>query len=222
MAVLLDDRAWTRGDSPDKWPRSRYSGAALYPGQMVVTVIVSWKETFGHSFIAFEWYAGELPGPRTQQRCHEVYHLVAQPTEAERARGIAEVGCGELISWRARPAVIAVETVPQFFPLRGSDGGKLPAFFRSWQVSFADGWRARCAAAAAVERPHRYNYLELDGGKNCARWVIEIAALSGIDARHRFSSLVAVPKCLVTPTEAIDAEGEMWQRRKAETRHGYS
>jgi hypothetical protein len=77
VIACLDDNAWQRGDSPDEWPRSRYSGAALYPGQMVVTVIVSRIEKFGHAFIAFEWFADEVPGPRVNQRRHEVFQLVA-------------------------------------------------------------------------------------------------------------------------------------------------
>lgn len=82
MAVVLDQDAWLLGESRDDWPRSRYSGVALCPGQMAITVIVSWAELFGHSFLALEWFADEVPGPRTGQRRHEVYHLRAEPTEA--------------------------------------------------------------------------------------------------------------------------------------------
>src|SRR4051812_17484045 len=99
-AQLLDEGAWTLGESPDRWPRSRYSGVALRTGQMAVTVIVSWAELFGHSYIAFEWFADEVPGPRTGQRRHEVYHLQADLTEAERARGLTNPGCAQLLSWR--------------------------------------------------------------------------------------------------------------------------
>ena len=211
----LDQGAWTSGEAPDEWPRSRYSGVALYPGQMAVTVIVSWAELFGHSYIAFEWFADELPGPRTIQRCHEVYHLQADPTEAERARGITSPGCPKLLSWQTRPASVVVELDSRFFPLKDIAGRELPAYFRAWQVPFADGWRAREAAAIAAVCPPRYNYLELGGGKNCARWVVRVAAVPGIDARHWLSWVVAVPKRLVRPQERIEDEGQMWQRRQA-------
>jgi hypothetical protein len=214
MPILLDEDAWMLGETPDGWPRSRYSGAALYPGQMAVTIIVSWAELFGHSYIAFEWFADEVPGPRTSQRRHEVYHLRAEPTEAERARGTTDPGCLQMVLWRTRPARVVVERDPRFFPLRGTAGRELPAYFRSWLVPFAVGWRAREVAATAAACPPRYNYLELGGGKNCARWVLEVTAVAGIDARHCLSSLVAVPKRLVRPRELIEDEGRMWQRRQ--------
>lgn len=214
MAVVLDQRAWLLGESPDEWPRSRYSGAALYPGQMAVTAIVSWTELCGHSFIAFEWFADEVPAPRTAQRRHEVYHLRAEPTQAERARGITDPGCLRLVSWRVRPASVVREADLTFFPLRDGAGRALPAYYRGWLVPFADGWRAREAAVAAMARPPRYNYMELGGGKNCARWVIEVAAVAGIDARHRLSSLVAVPKRLVRPQQPVEEESHMWRRRR--------
>ena len=65
-----------------------------------------------------------------------------------------------------------------------------------------------------MARPPRYHYLELCGGQNCARWVLEIANLAGIDARHWFSSLVAVPKRLVSPDQLVEEEREMWRRRR--------
>src|SRR5262245_35037969 len=68
MPVLLEKDAWKLGEMPDERPRSRYSGVALYPDQMAITIIVSWAELFGHSHIAFEWFADEMPGPRTSQR----------------------------------------------------------------------------------------------------------------------------------------------------------
>jgi hypothetical protein len=202
------------GESPDDWPRSRYSGVALYAGQMAVTIIVSWAERFGHSHIAFEWFDDEVPGLRTRQRRHEVYHLRADVTEAERARGITNPGCPELVSWRTRPASVVVEHDHAFFPLKDAAGREMPAYYRAWLVPIADGWRARAAADIAVASPHRYNYLELGGGKNCARWVMEVAALAGIDARHWLSSVIAVPKRLVRPREPIEAENRMWQRRR--------
>jgi hypothetical protein len=212
---LLNKAAWTLGESPDEWPRSRYCGVALYPGRMAVTIIISWAEVFGHSYIAFEWFADEVPGPRTRQRCHEVYHLRAEPTEVERIRGITDPGCSNLLSWRTRPASIVVERDLTFFPLKDASGRELPAYFRAWLVPFDDGWRAREAAAGAAASPPRYNYLELGGGKNCARWVVQVAAVAGIDARHWLSSIVAVPKRLVRPRESITEEGRMWQRRQA-------
>jgi hypothetical protein len=203
------------GESPDEWPRSRYSGVALYAGQIAVTVIVSWAEFFGHSSIAFEWFADEVPGPRTSRRRHEVYHLRADPTEVERARGITNPRCTELLTWGTRPASVVVECDNGFFPLKDVAGRELPAYYRAWLVPFADGWRAREAAALAAACPPRYNYLELGGGKNCARWVVEVAAMAGIDVRHWLSSVVAVPKRLVRPQEPIRDEGRMWQRRQA-------
>lgn len=213
MPVLLDEDAWTLGEAPDEWPRSRYSGAALYPGQMAITIIVSWAELFGHSYIAFEWFADEVRGPRTSQRCHEIYHLRAEPTEAERARGVTDPGCLQMVSLRTRPARVVLERDVQFFPLTDAAGRELPAFYRGWLVTFTDGWRAREVAANAIAYPPRYNYLELGGGKNCARWVLEVAAQAGIEARHCFSSLVAMPKRLVRPGELIEEEGRMWQHR---------
>jgi hypothetical protein len=215
MAIGLDEQAWTWGEAPDEWPRSRYTGVALYPGHMAITLIVSWQELFGHSYIAFEWFAEEVPAPRTRQRRHEVYHLRAEPTDGERARGVTDPGCLALLAWRPRPARVVVETDPQFFPLRDAGGRRLPAYYRSWLVPFADGWRARSSAAMAVSSPPRYNYLELGGGQNCARWVLGVAAVAGIDARHRLCSLVAIPKCLVRRAEALEEEGAMWQRRRA-------
>jgi hypothetical protein len=182
---------------------------------MAFTIIVSWRELFGHSYLAFEWFADEVPAPPVRQRRHEVYHLRAERTEAERARGLTDPGCLGLLAWRPRPASVVVETDPQFFPLRDAAGRRLPAYYRSWLVPFADGWRARAAAVAATGSPPRYNYLELGGGQNCARCVLEVAALAGVDARHRLCSLVAIPKCLVGRGEALDEEGAMWQRRKA-------
>jgi hypothetical protein len=212
-AQRLNKRAWFLGESPDQWPRSRYSGVALRPGQMAVTVIVSWAELFGHSYIAFEWFADEVPGPRTSRRRHEVYHLRADPTEAERARGVTDPGCPKLLSWRTRPASVVVECDLGFFPLRDAAGRELTAYYRAWLVPFADGWRAREVATVAARCPPCYNFLELGGGKNCARWVVEVAAVAGIDVRHWLSSVVAVPKRLVRPEEPIRAEGLMWQRR---------
>jgi hypothetical protein len=213
MAVLLDESAWLFGESPDEWPRSRYSGVALCPGEMVVSVIVSWAELFGHSFIAFEWFADEVPGPRTGQRRHEVYHFRADTTAAERAQGVTNPGCVQMLSWRTRPASVVREADFRFFPLKDGTGRPLPAYYRCWLVPFADGWRARETAVAAMARPPCYNYLELGGGKNCARWVMEVAALAGIKARHCFSSLVAVPKRLVRPHQLVEEEAQMWRRR---------
>ena len=119
----LDEYAWTLGKSPDEWARSRYSGVALHAGQMAVTVIVSWAEVFGHSYIAFEWFASEVSGPRTSQRRHEVYHLRADPTEAERARGITNPGCPKLLSWRTRPASVVLEGEPPFLGMSGREPG---------------------------------------------------------------------------------------------------
>lgn len=212
---LLNEDAWTLGESPDDWPRSRYSGVALAAGRMAVTVIVSWAELFGHSYIAFEWFADEVPGPRTSQRRHEIYHLRADPTDAERARGITNPGCLKMLSSRTRPASVVVESDCGFFPLKDGAGRELPAYYRAWLVPFAEGWRAREAAAIAVAGPPRYNYLELGGGKNCARWVVELAAVAGIDARHWLSSVVAVPKQLVRAQEPIREEERMWRRRQA-------
>src|SRR5262245_7778225 len=203
MAALLDQQAWTIGEFPDEWPRARYSGAALHPGQMVVTIVVSWKELFGHAFIAFEWYADEVPQLKILQRRHEVYELVAQPTDAQRARGITNPGCKAVLSWRARPATVIMNTDTQFFPFRDAHGQEMPAYFRSWLVPFSDGWRARSAAMAAVATPPRYHYFELGGGMNCAGWVLEIAALAGIDARHCLSGVVAIPKRLIPAVERI-------------------
>jgi hypothetical protein len=214
---LLDERAWKLGDSPDEWPCSRYSGVALHPGEMAVTAIVSWAELFGHSFVAFEWFADEVPGPRTGQRRHEVYHLRAEPTDAERARGITNPAGPKLLSPRTRPASIDVESHPGFFPLRDKVGRELRAYYRAWLVPFPDGWRARDAALVAANCPPRYNYLELRCGKNCARFVLEITALARIDARHWLSSVIAVPKRLVRPYEPIADEGRMWQRRLSGT-----
>jgi hypothetical protein len=212
---LLDERAWTSGESPDEWPRSRYSGVALRPGQMAVTVIVSWAELFGHSYVAFEWLADEVPGPRTSQRRHEVFHLRAEPSEAERARGIANPAGLKLLSWRSRTASVVIEGDAGYFPLRDGGGRELPAYYRAWLVEFTDGWRAREAAVVAAACPPRYNYLELGGGKNCARWVLEVTAAAGIDARHWLASIIAVPKWLVRPHALIGDEGRMWQRRRA-------
>jgi hypothetical protein len=220
LAQRLDQDAWTLGESPDEWPRSRYSGVALYPGQMAVSIIVSWAELFGHSYIAFEWFADDAPGPRTSQRRHEVYHFRADATEAERARGITHPGCPKLLSWRTRPASVVLERDVAFFPLKDAAGRELPAYYRAWLVPFADGWRARGAAAAAAACPPCYNCLEMGGGKNCARWVVEVAAEAGIDARHRFSSVVAVPKRLVRRQEPVWEEGRMWQRRQASRASG--
>jgi hypothetical protein len=108
----------------------------------------------------------------------------------------------------------------QFFPLRDGSGRALPAYFRAWLVPFADGWRARQAAAAVTLQPQHYNYLELGGGKNCARWVMELAALAGIDARHWLAALVAVPKRLVRPQQPVEDEDQMWRRRSQSRRLG--
>lgn len=215
--LLLDAAAWMLGDAPDQWPRSRYSGAALRPGEMVLTIVVTWSQLFGHSYVVFEWFADELPGPQTSQRRHEVYHLLAEPTAEEQARGITDVGTKPLLSRRARQGCVAVEEDPTFFPRISSDGEVRPAYFRSWRVPFVEGWKAREAAAAAVADPPRYNYFELDGGKNCARWVVDIAANAGIDVRHTLSRLIAVPKRLIRPGERIEEEGRMWERRRQRT-----
>jgi hypothetical protein len=214
-AQLLDGRAWMRGESPDEWPRSRYCGVALHGGEMAVTIIVSWAERFGHSFVAFEWFADEVPGPRTSQRRHEVYHLRALPTDEERAMGITNPAGVKLLSWRTRHASIDIECDPGFFPLHDAGGQELPAYFRAWLVPFPNGWRARNAAVAASASPPRYNYLELGGGKNCARWALEVTAHAGIDARHWLSSVIAVPKRLVRRYEPIRDEGRMWRERMA-------
>jgi hypothetical protein len=211
---LLNDQAWKLGPSPDEWPRSRYSGVAFHPGEMAITIIVSWAEVFGHSYVAFEWFADELPGPRTNQRRHEIYPLRADPTEAERARGIANPGCVKMLSWQTRPATVVIERDPRYFPLKDAAGRDLPAFFRGWLVPFADGWRAREVAVHSAECAPRYNYLELSRGKNCVRWVIDVAAVAGIDARHWLSSLIAVPKWLVPARTVIRDEARMWQARR--------
>lgn len=212
MPVLLDAAAWKLGETPDEWPRSRYSGTALRPGEMAITIVVSWSQLFGHSYLVLEWYADERPGPRTGQRSHEVYHLLPEPTELERARGITEPGTLQLLSWRPRKANVVVEHDLEFFPRKDSSGRPLPAYFQSWLVPFADGWRAR---EAAIADPPRYNYFGLRGGKNCARWVLDMAALAGIEARHPLSDLIAVPKRLIRPEERIEDEERMWARRRA-------
>jgi hypothetical protein len=211
----LDEHAWTLGESPDLWPRSGYSGVALRPGQMAITIIVSWSELFGHSYIAFEWFAEEVAGTGTTQRRYEVYHLRAEPTDVERARGVTNPGFPKLLSTRTRSASVFLERDLEFFPLKDSAGRVLLAYYRAWLVPFPDGWRAREKAANAAKCPPPYNYLEFGGGKNCARWVLELAEMAGIDASHRLSSVVAVPKWLVRPGEPISQEGLMWQHRQA-------
>lgn len=209
----LDDNAWRLGESPDAWPRSRYSGAALYPGQMAISLIVSWRELFGHSYIAFEWFADEVIGPRVQQRRHEIYHLRADATDEERRRGVERPGSSEFVSWSTRPATVVRETDPAFFPLRDSEGRTQAAFFRSWLVPFAAGWRGRTAAAAALGAPPSYNFFELGGGLNCARWVLQLAALAGIAWGRPETPWLAIPKRLVPGGAAVEDEDVMWQRR---------
>ena len=74
----------------------------------------------------------------------------------------------------------------------------------------------------AAASPPRYNYFELGGGKNCARWVLDVTAAAGIEARHWLASIIAVPKWLVRPHEPIGDEWQMWQRRRAGIAHGRS
>ena len=106
--------------------------------------------------------------PPHEPRRHEVYHLRADPTEAERARGVINPGCPKLLSWRTRPASVVVERDLGFFPLRDAAGRELTAYDRAWLVPFADGWRAREVAAVAATCPPCYNFLELGGGRTAS------------------------------------------------------
>ena len=72
----------------------------------------------------------------------------------------------------------------------------------------------------AATCPPRYNFLEeLGGGKSCARWVVDVAAAAGIDARPWLLTVVAMPKLLVRPQELVGEESRMWQRRLAGRAH---
>ncbi len=121
-----------------------------------------------------------------------------------------------MLSWRTRPATVVVEHAFEFFPLKDASGRELPACSRAWLVPLADGWVVRQVAATAAAEPPRDNYLASGGGKNCARWVLEVAAVAGIDAHNWFSSVVAVPKRLFRPHGPVSEEGRMWQSRQAD------
>lgn len=148
MVLPLDHRAWLRGDDADRWPRSRYSGTALFPNELAISLIVSRREIFGHSLIAFEWYADEMPPPRERQRRHEVFHLVPEPTASERQRGLTDAPPKSLLSLRARPARVALETAGDFLPWRDPSGRVMPACFgagSSRLLTVGELVRLRCA-----------------------------------------------------------------------------
>ena len=138
---------------------------ALRPGQMAITVIVSWAELFGHSYVAFEWFADEVPGPRTSRRRHEVYHLRADPTEAERARGVINPGCPKLLSWLTRPASVVVERRPRILPAEGRSWTRVDRLLSRLASPVRRRFGAWGVAAVAATSPPCYNFLELGGGE---------------------------------------------------------
>lgn len=209
----LDDDSWKDGVDADSWPRSRYSGAAMYPGQMIVSTIVLWRgfPQPGHTYVCFEWYADEVPGPRVTQRKHEIFDLIA-PDD-----GSARMDQGS----SGNPTSNQLGQVRRFDDLRyfpridDRTGTVLDTRYRSWRVAFDHGWKARQKAVADQANPPHFNLITI-GGKNCAKWAIEIAMLSGIDPRSEVGRLLPVPVPIVHNYfgRPIHHEDVMWEARR--------
>lgn len=176
---------------------SRYTGEPLSADEIVLSLIVSGNDLFGHSHIAFEWDDG--------QHRHEVYHLYPLPSAEERARGLENSNVIELVlSGNAtREGHVEKSTDLDFFPRENKQGEPLTAWFKSWRVPFAAGWKAREAAEAGLREPPTFQVFQWSG-RNCSRWCIDLAALAGVHAETLVSEwLAAVPRELVKDGEAV-------------------
>ncbi len=209
----LDLLSWLDGPDPETWPRSRYSGAAMYQGQMILSTIVLWPRGFpnaGHTSLAFEWYDSDLSPPRTAQRRHEIYDLVPK---SEASSG-AEVESTQR-SLKSDEGTIRCFTDPCYYPRVNNQTLRMtPALFRSWRVHFADGWRAREKAQADMQNPPRFNLLTFRG-MNCSKWAIETALIAGFDPRTRLAKIIPVPIPILENQfgELVEEEELMWYRR---------
>jgi hypothetical protein len=170
-AIELNTDSWRDGEDADTWPRSRYSGVPMRPGWMAISIIISRTGGLGHSHIAFEWYADEIPADRPWQRRHELFHLLPKYTEQERQLHQARQaeprhsssGLGSGLTWlrdmtdlsmNVRPGEVRTDSRLDYFPL--ADGS---SYAKSWMVPFEDGWRAlgrrsRVEPFAQSERSH--------------------------------------------------------------------
>lgn len=170
--------------------RSRYSGCALKGGEMVITIISQGALTVGHQIIAFEWWhdGKSKSGITDPYRKHKAFHLF--PTElATDFWGFVHVAKDVVpgVIVRTRPVRAGADGPKSNLTGKaGSDHDAANrdltwnATCRSWVVDWDHGWRAFMKAKADWKNPPLFNIANM-GGKSCAGWVLEIAAVAGID-----------------------------------------
>ena len=209
----LDSLSWMDGADPDSWPRSRYSGAAMYPDQMTISTVALWPRGItnaGHTYLVFEWYDSSLDAPRTSQRRHEIYDLIPK---SEASSG-AQVESSQRSVTTDEGEIRFFDDLKYFPRFHRETREMIPAYFRSWRNRFEDGWKAREKALADQQNPPRFNLLTL-GGLNCSKWAIETAAVAGIDPRTPIAKLLGVPIPIVENYfgDLVEEEEIMWCRR---------
>jgi len=227
VTELVADAWKLGGRESDTWPRSRYSGYALRPGELVVTIVVTRTGGFGHSHVVFEWYADEVPGPRTLQRRHEVYHLLPAYTDDEkqqyrdRTEQLGRVSGGALLgidrirnlirlAVSSRPGEVRTDTRHDYFPI--AEG---PSYYRSWAVPFDRGWAAREAARQSCDAPPAFNLRSASGAMSCATYARDIVSRAGIQSASALERVIGVDVPLAGSLgwNLVEAEDTAWQRR---------
>jgi hypothetical protein len=230
--VELNRNSWKDGLDKNDWPRSRYSGVAMRPGWMVISIIISRTGGFGHSHIAFEWYADEIPQERIWQRKHEIYHLLPSYTDEEKQRyrerqeelrRSSSVGSTSGIAWlsnildltyNSRKGEVRLDCRYDYFPIEEGS-----SFFRSWLVPFKDGWQARQLARESRANPPNFNLIERDQNKNCAKYAQSIAQIANIDVSSPieqffgFQLPIKVPIVESIGWTLVEDEITMWNKR---------
>ena len=230
--VKLDENSWLVEDDANTWPRSRYSGSALKPGRMVITIIVSKTAGFGHSHIALEWYDSEVPADRIWQRRHEIYHLLPAYTEEEKRRyravqqeraqssssgpasGLAWLSNIWDLSTNIRRGEVRMDCRLDYFPIQEGR-----SYFHSWMVPFEDGWRARREAQESMKHPPDFNLLMLKGNPNCDNYASSIAQAAGIGTSAGLAQRVPIQIPVLTSMGGtlVEDEATMWSRRHRPT-----
>lgn len=219
------DEAWSASGGP----RSRYSGAPLLPGKMVVSVISQGSASYGHQCICFEWADDGAKRGEGPHRKHKLFHLY--PARGQGIRELGEFGLstsvvgGRIERLRAfdrgatgiaksrdghkhRQGNEAEAQADQFLTENGR--------YRSWEVDFNDGWNAFQEAKRqwkdAALTP-KFNLIGV-GGKNCSSWALSIASIAGINPLHFYQREGWVtPVNVVANGGSIQSEQQMWASR---------
>ena len=152
-----------------------------------------------------EWFADEVPGPRTGQPPRG---LPPSPNRRRQSglRSQPRLPPGGVL--RSCPARVIMEADLRSSHSRTTGRGYLHIFEAGGSLR---GWlaAARQPSPRGAAAPLQLSEL---GGERTARWVLEVASLAGSTPGTGFRRW-AVPKRLVRPHQSIEDEEQMWRRR---------